>query len=751
MMTESYTERQVKLCATHLMSRDDVIGVRFDGSTAIYPSWTADNGPDHLENVIRASITGQYIEVVIDTPDPTGSGYLKIKRKGKIRALSYTLDEDNLVNHVCWDFDGSGHADALADPRGAADAVCTKLKEMGLHPLIERSGGAMGYHVWLALETKVSAKEAKAFGESIVGALKPELLKLADSETDKLGSVEVFPKQATATRVGNGVFLPWWHGATEGGAQFIDGNGHALDLPTVQPCALPHAAPAPAPAERPTQHLSDWQQRLAEWRDDAVNGVDLHRVYGDALTGNEKGNGFLECRDFRSSTGDRNPSAGVYCERYGDHERGFFYSFRDGHGMDIFAYMVATGQAANFKDACIQIARMTSTEESCPFVNRQYAECEPQDTYFDGGEPTVMPPPRAALSVASEVMRYKPFDFDLVDGTLPEREMLLSLDIPGEPKVPFLPAGIQSMFTAPGGTYKTQLLTQLAVCVVLGEYWLRHIKVERPGKVLLILAEEDEIEAYRRILQILQGMFPWLFYADGSGHQEAREKQEILKENLRILALKGQRTPFVDDHGNPTPHFESLITQVAAEENWSLIVIDPLVQVGAGGTETDNHLATALVQIINRFTTLKPDNKTTVIVAHHVSQAASSGGAGQTAARGVTALTDGMRWVMNIERIRRRRQRGAVETPWDDPYMDGFYMLKHVKSNYTKRIENMVLHREKNGTLSLIPKSLQKEWNTFTSAWFESAEETTVPAPALAVPPQTASEPEFEQGSFDDV
>lgn len=677
------------------------------------------------------------------------------------RLGTYILNQAGYLKFLVFDIDGGkGHADSLVDPDAAALALYMEMEGQGLHPVLEKSGSGEGWHVWTFFEKPVLAKKARRFAKSVVDSLPEDVKRSVSGKTE--GTIEIFPKQDIPSKLGSMIWLPGWHGGRTGGCQFYDTNLEVKGYPggfpysvlpempevPIEPSRAPERpAKTSTSPQQPSPALSAWEQQMEEWRRNALNIIDLGLVYGGSLTGQEHSRGFLGIHDFRSPSGDENPSAGVYSERDGEHERGWFHSFRDGQGMDIFQYMIETGQARDYRDACEQVAQMTATVHECPFTSPAWQRQLPPQRYMD----SPVGPEVAKLTVASDIMRYKPFDFDLINGELPEREMLLTLDIPGEKQVPLLPAGILAMLAAPGGIGKTQILSQLALCVSLGEYWLSHVKVERPGKVLLILAEEDETEVYRRILRIVKGMYPWLFAEDGSGHDELRKIQETLQANLRILALKGQRTPFIDDHGNPTPHFQSLIEQVAQEEDWSLIVIDPLVQVGAGGTETDNHLATALVQIINRFTTLKEGNKTTVMVAHHVSQAASSGGAGQTAARGVTALTDGMRWVMNIERIKRRRMRGLGIAPWESPYMEEFYMLKHVKSNYTRCIEPIVMKREENGTLSLIPRSLP-EWSDFAQAWFNSAieeEEQSESEGATPDPPQRA--PEFTQGRFDNV
>src|SRR5262245_66496357 len=60
-----------------------------------------------------------------------------------------------------------------------------------------------------------------------------------------------------------------------------------------------------------------------------------------------------------------------------------------------------------------------------------------------------------------------------------------------------LPAGKVGGLIAAGGIGKTMVLTQLALAVAGGFRWLDTFDVT-PGRVLLVLGEEDEEEARRR-------------------------------------------------------------------------------------------------------------------------------------------------------------------------------------------------------------------------------------------------------------
>ena len=87
-----------------------------------------------------------------------------------------------------------------------------------------------------------------------------------------------------------------------------------------------------------------------EWRERALAALPLDTVYGEWLTGEKSGDGWLECRDPASPSGDEHPSAGV-ADGTGDAERGAFHSFRTGRTISVFDFLVERGEAADFKAA----------------------------------------------------------------------------------------------------------------------------------------------------------------------------------------------------------------------------------------------------------------------------------------------------------------------------------------------------------------------------------------------------------------
>ena len=102
-------------------------------------------------------------------------------------------------------------------------------------------------------------------------------------------------------------------------------------------------------------------QHWADWRTKALAALPLKMVYGPYLTGNKSGDGWLECRDPSSPSGDRKPSAGV-ADGTGKAARGTFSSFISGTAVSVFDFMVACGLAKDFKEAADKVAQYSGVK-----------------------------------------------------------------------------------------------------------------------------------------------------------------------------------------------------------------------------------------------------------------------------------------------------------------------------------------------------------------------------------------------------
>ena len=257
----------------------------------------------------------------------------------------------------------------------------------------------------------------------------------------------------------------------------------------------------------------------------------------------------------------------------------------------------------------------------------------------------------------------------------PKREALLTDgDHAGAP--PFLVKGKTAMLVAPGGGGKTGLLAQLAVAVASGTSWLGY-NVARPGKVLLALGEEDHDEMQRRI-----------YYAFHDQADQAEELAERVANNLVPLPLYATNPRFMELNGgsllgDETPFYRNLVDYLDDNGPWALIIVDPASRFMGAEVETDNAAATRFVELLEAMTQV--DGAPTVLAAHHTNKGAlNAEKTNQGAARGSSALVDGVRWVANLE---------LVDDPDDltEDRLRDWRRFRVTKTNYTERPAPMTL------------------------------------------------------------
>lgn len=210
---------------------------------------------------------------------------------------------------------------------------------------------------------------------------------------------------------------------------------------------------------------------------------------------------------------------------------------------------------------------------------------------------------------------------------------ILDLVLPG------LPIATVGNLVAPGATGKTQFLLQLAVCRCLGLPSFGGLFPEAaPEEVLFLAAEEQEVILRQRLHDIVH----WII---GDELFPAKTRASVINElqhRLKLFPLSGKDVRLIDD-GYDTKVMKE-ISRLG--EGCRLIIADPLRRLH-DGDENDSGAMTQLVQCLERIAT---HTNAAVLVAHHTSKAAAFNGQSesQQAARGSSALTDGVRWQANL-------------------------------------------------------------------------------------------------------
>jgi len=215
------------------------------------------------------------------------------------------------------------------------------------------------------------------------------------------------------------------------------------------------------------------------------------------------------------------------------------------------------------------------------------------------------------------------------------RKWLLERDSDDPPgRTGVLPLGKVGMLAAAGGVGKTMALCQLAVSVATGEKWLGTYHTPNPGRVALLLGEEDEEEVRRRIYNASRVM------------KLGDEARKLVLQNVTAVPLSGTPVALTENDaaGNVqrSAMLEHLHTKLGSVKDWRLIVLDPLARWSGSDAEKDNAAATRFLEAVETLTTV--DGRPTVLVAHHTNKDQSDA----MAARGVTGIHDAMRWAAGM-------------------------------------------------------------------------------------------------------
>jgi RecA-family ATPase len=243
---------------------------------------------------------------------------------------------------------------------------------------------------------------------------------------------------------------------------------------------------------------------------------------------------------------------------------------------------------------------------------------------------------------------------------------------------------------APGGSSKSQWMLQLAVSVATGIALAEHWEVGETGGVIVLFAEDDDDEIHRRLHRIQN-------HLTIAGHRAALTP---LAERLFIFSTIGTDT-LLTRKGN-TGEVSATVTvdRIAAlarlVKDLRLIVIDPGSRF-RGGEENSNEDATRFVEALEK---LAQQTGATVMLAHHANKNSSTtGDVSQGASRGASALTDGLRWQMNMNRPTDAQAR-TFDLPTDAL---GRYVAATVtKTNYSAIPSPVLLERGQDGYLSAV-------------------------------------------------
>lgn len=249
---------------------------------------------------------------------------------------------------------------------------------------------------------------------------------------------------------------------------------------------------------------------------------------------------------------------------------------------------------------------------------------------------------------------------------------------------------------APGGSGKSQWLLQLAATVATGLDFAGHWKAGEVGGVLMFCAEDDTDELHRRVYRIVTRMTQ-------DGHAG---KLTDLVNNLHVFSTVGVETLLTKRKSQrdveSTIVVDRIVASAAEIPDLKLIVIDPVSRF-RGGEENSNEDATRFVEALEA---IAQRTGASVMVAHHASKFSQNNqDVGQSASRGASALTDGLRWQMNLSPPTDKQ---ASECGVQREHIKRYVNAAVTKTNYSAIPEAVLLERGDDGYLTAVSAAALK-------------------------------------------
>ena len=244
---------------------------------------------------------------------------------------------------------------------------------------------------------------------------------------------------------------------------------------------------------------------------------------------------------------------------------------------------------------------------------------------------------------------------------------------------------------APGGSSKSQWMLQLAVSVATGIPLADHWKVGETGGVIVLFAEDDEDEIHRRLHRIQTHLTM----------QGFNKELAPLCDRLFIFSTIGTDTLLTKKGTTGEVSATVTVDRIAAlarqVPDLRLIVVDPGSRF-RGGEENSNEDATRFVEALEK---LAQQTGATLMLAHHTNKysSASGGEVSQSASRGASALTDGLRWQMNLNRPTDSQ---ATTFNLHKGGLSNYVAATVTKTNYSAVPAPVLLERGQDGYLSAV-------------------------------------------------
>ena len=271
--------------------------------------------------------------------------------------------------------------------------------------------------------------------------------------------------------------------------------------------------------------------------------------------------------------------------------------------------------------------------------------------------------------------------------------------------LPGLLSGTAGTIVGSGGIGKTTLLLQVSMALssnmpVGGQIFSM---ASQPSRVVFVAAEESADIMRIRLHAINDSMkqqqAPLLSLETGE------DTVSLMENNLCLLPAAGHSVSLLKN-GEPTAFYDELCKLCHGAR---LIVIDPLRRLH-DGEENSSATMTQLVQLLE---SLAKRTGAAVIAAHHINKGAAFAGMTDlaTASRGSSALTDAVRWQVNLSAMSEPEAKAFGLTAERKSYL----RLDFAKANYMPSQPTIWMKRLDGGALTQVDLSASSATKTRTS------------------------------------
>ncbi|WP_193771077.1 AAA family ATPase [Candidatus Magnetaquicoccus inordinatus] len=238
---------------------------------------------------------------------------------------------------------------------------------------------------------------------------------------------------------------------------------------------------------------------------------------------------------------------------------------------------------------------------------------------------------------------------------------------------------IVALLAGPGGTGKDTLARVMSCCCGTGANFMG-LKTTK-CRVVYFGSEDEQSELFRGLYYEAQKYSP--------------HERELIAQNVFIKSLTGTNCRMTDTKQGmvmATGFAQRIAATVQAVGDVGLIIFSTISRANGG----DENSAADMTMLVEQFELIAQTTNAAVLLLHHTPKASMrDSDRSQAAVRGSSAIVDGARSVLLLNRP---DEKEARHIPKDE--LKNYIVLSHVKSNYSALADDIWMKRGLHGVLS---------------------------------------------------